>query len=893
MTSDDNDTTYAEWSGSGSAMILATPLDAPPAGERRHLVRVRARGEGGSAWWAVRLATGQLVAGAAGFFGSSPETIIGSWQSGAPHDGPTVLSCYVAGQSDNVRIIDLFLDVDTRAAPTFTPQILDGSGTPTTTVTDTVTPTARVSALNLDGLPARQYRYWVTDASSTIVWDTGVISGPAVDRLITPLDNGTYTLHQQVWSTLGANTAYASVVEELTFTMAVGAVPAPNPPVVTPEEPFYRVEVCAPDTDEFDDDQAWIQLQRVDCPHGSQRATTIAILGPLETDQCAEWVDFTIPRSGVGRTCDHDPEPCCSYYRARTVGRVEGSILVSNWSDAFNPGVPAGLIFAWPDTEASIPFGWSRVTALDNLYPKGIPTTGTQPGNTGGSATHSHTTPGHTHTMDHSHSQSAGTTGSSSASQTFGGSGSGAGTTHTHSLPTTNTTTANVSSQSAAPGSSAVPNDPARLEVIWIESNGNPLGAPDGTLGLFPDIAPAGWDTYTDATGRFLKGAAPAGDGGATAASELDNHTHTINSHTHLGTPHTHTSASTGPRSGPTPNSIGGSGNPRVSNVHTHPVIVNSGATANLQSASGGTSGPASPNDPPFRNLRVRQNTSGGPSLPLGIIGLWLGSLDTIPDGWQLCDGTNGTPNMLGLYPRGDTSNIGGTGGGIVGHTHTGGTHTHSTTGHTHSRSIGAAAQSQEAQSGSTPFYSSAHTHSIGNTDSATPDVGSSETGTLSSTTTEPAHREVAFIQFQAEPEPPPEPETFCLEWSEDEHLIRTYGPNGPMYFGVWGMFEWGVERPFTAATGVMGSRFVTSAPPGGRNLRMVTAVESEAELAALRAVLARPLVLISPSDSTETWAAPVAESIRVVKIGRIREVRAEFIATGPEPEPQVADVGV
>lgn len=151
----------------------------------------------------------------------------------------------------------------------------------------------------------------------------------------------------------------------------------------------------------------------------------------------------------------------------------------------------------------------------------------------------------------------------------------------------------------------------------------------------------------------------------------------------------------------------------------------------------------------------------------------------------------------------------------------------------------------------------------------------------------------MAFIQLQAEPEPPPEPENFCLEWSEDEHLIRTYGPDGPMYFGVWGMFEWGVERPFTAATGVMGSRFVSSAPPGGRNLRMVAAVESEAELAALRAVLSRPLVLISPSDSSEVWAAPVAESIRVVKIGRIREVRAEFIATGPEPEPQVADVGV
>lgn len=1121
VTADDDDTTYAEWSGSGSAMILATPLDSPPVGERRHLVRVRARGEGGSAWWAVRLATGQLVAGASASFGGSPETVAGSWQAGAPADGPTTLSCFVEGQSDNVRIIELFVDVDTRAAPTFTPQILDGSGTPTTTITDTVTPTARVSALNLDGLPARQYRYWVTDASSAIVWDTGVVSGPAVDRLITPLENGTYTLHQQVWSTLGTNTAYASVIEELTFTMAVGAVPAPNPPVVTPEEPFFRVQVCAPDVSGFDDSRGWVQLQRVDCPHGGylhlpglsgsyawapdadhlnvtgdlevtvlaqrfdgwrpqgrdetliskylvtgdqrswrlsldwdgadngsgadearagrpflawspdgtlaslvtafaderapidalgrvhlrvfldvdngagnwevtfetmdetgvwrqlgnvvtgpgptsihastaelavgsysggvsenfegrilraqvrsgrtgpvvaspdftghplgttqfddaqgntwtvaggasihsdQRITTIAILGPLETDQCAEWLDFTVPRNGMGRNCDHQPEPCCSYYRARTVGRVEGSILVSNWSDAFNPGVPAGLIFAWPGTEATIPFGWSRVTALDQLYPKGIPTANTQPGNTGGSATHSHTTPGHTHTLSHSHPQSAGTSGSSSASQTFGGSGSGAGTTHAHDLPTTDTSTANISSQSSAPGTSAVPNDPARLEVIWIESNGNPLGVPDGALGLFPDIAPDGWDTYADATGRFLKGAAPGGDGGATAASELDNHTHTINSHTHAGTSHTHTSASTGPRIGSLPDSIGGSGNPRVSNAHTHPITVNSSTTASLQSASGGTSGAASPNDPPFRNLRVRQNTSGNPGLPLGIIGLWLGSLGTIPDGWQLCDGTNGTPDMLGRYPRGATSDIEGTGGGTAGHTHTGGTHTHGTTGHSHSRSIGVAAQTQSAQSGSTPFFSNAHTHAISNTDSATPEVGSSGTGTLASTTTEPAHREVAFIQFQAEPEPPPEPETFCLEWSEDEHLIRTYGPDGPMYVPVWGMFEWEVEKPFTAATGVMGSRFVSSAPPGGRNLRMVTAVESEAELAALRAVLARPLVLISPSDSTETWAVPVAESIRVVKIGRIREVRAEFIATGPEPEPQVADVGV
>ena len=136
-------------------------------------------------------------------------------------------------------------------------------------------------------------------------------------------------------------------------------------------------------------------------------------------------------------------------------------------------------------------------------------------------------------------------------------------------------------------------------------------------------------------------------------------------------------------------------------------------------------------------------------------------------------------------------------------------------------------------------------------------------------------------------------PELFCLEWSEDEHLIRTTGPDGPVHAPIAGRFEWDVERPFTAATGINGTRFVTSASPGGRNLHMVAAVESEGDLATLRAILARPLVLISPSDSSEVWAAPVAESVRIVKIGRIRQITADFIGTGPEPGPQLADVGV
>lgn len=136
-------------------------------------------------------------------------------------------------------------------------------------------------------------------------------------------------------------------------------------------------------------------------------------------------------------------------------------------------------------------------------------------------------------------------------------------------------------------------------------------------------------------------------------------------------------------------------------------------------------------------------------------------------------------------------------------------------------------------------------------------------------------------------------PDMFCLIWDEDEHLIRTTGPDGPMHVGVAGKFDWSVDKPFTSSAGINGTRFVTSAPPGGRNLDMTAAVESESALAELHAVLARPLVLISPSDASEVWAAPVKETVRVIRIGRIRQITASFIGTGPEPPPQTSDVGV
>ena len=75
--------------------------------------------------------------------------------------------------------------------------------------------------------------------------------------------------------------------------------------------------------------------------------------------------------------------------------------------------------------------------------------------------------------------------------------------------------------------------------------------------------------------------------------------------------------------------------------------------------------------------------------VPLGVICMWGGLLANIPAGWQLCNGTNGTPDLRDRFIKGATSNPGAT-GGSVNHTHAAHTgvvnHTHPVTdpGHVH-----------------------------------------------------------------------------------------------------------------------------------------------------------------------------------------------------------------
>lgn len=75
-------------------------------------------------------------------------------------------------------------------------------------------------------------------------------------------------------------------------------------------------------------------------------------------------------------------------------------------------------------------------------------------------------------------------------------------------------------------------------------------------------------------------------------------------------------------------------------------------------------------------------------TIPSGVILIWSGSSASIPAGWVLCNGTNGTPDLRNRFivGAGSTYAVGNTGGSadavVVSHTHTA---TVTDPGHTHS----------------------------------------------------------------------------------------------------------------------------------------------------------------------------------------------------------------
>jgi microcystin-dependent protein len=141
-------------------------------------------------------------------------------------------------------------------------------------------------------------------------------------------------------------------------------------------------------------------------------------------------------------------------------------------------------------------------------------------------------------------------------------------------------------------------------------------------------------------------------------------------------------------------------------------------------------------------------------NLPFGSIISWHDAAETIPVGWALCDGNNGTPNLIETFPKSvpDSATDPGTTGGqntvtlsesqLPSHSHSAGS---TDTGGEHNHKIGR--QVEANNNGNPGWYSGnqkntsstgAHTHTT---------AGTAAQGGGASIDNQPAYEETLFIK--------------------------------------------------------------------------------------------------------------------------------------------------
>lgn len=408
--------------------------------------------------------------------------------------------------------------------------------------------------------------------------------------------------------------------------------------------------------------------------------------------------------------------------------------------------IPTGVIFIWSGTNASIPAGWTRETSLDGKFPKGTASL-TNPNTTGGSATHTHTSSSHTHTMaDHGHTTQIGI-GQGGGSTTSPNGDGGSRIVHTHP-DTTSGSIANVSVSSTAITYGSVSNNPPYYDVIFIKPSTPAGGLPDQAIGFSDDAGFSnntgkyngyyqcdGTNSTPNLTGKYLRGAGTGADAGTTGGSTTNIH-NIDHSHTQS---HNHFNATAGQSTSESYKYDNNTPSDMVSHFHSHSVSY--GFNSDTVTSSGLTVTTSETVEPSHKIINAIQNRSGTPYTPVGIIGMWLGTLSAIPGNFELIT------SMADYYPKINTSSLGTTGGSNT-HTHTGNTHSH-TLSHSHSASVSGHSQTVDNDGTGGTGTTANTTHQA--TVIANNLTLNTATTSANSSSNEPEYRTVAFIKYKGE----------------------------------------------------------------------------------------------------------------------------------------------
>lgn len=414
--------------------------------------------------------------------------------------------------------------------------------------------------------------------------------------------------------------------------------------------------------------------------------------------------------------------------------------------------IPSNVILFWAGTNASIPTGWTRETALDSKYPKAWGTE--NPNVTGGSNTHTHTSAAHSHTMNsHTHSVSLDLNTDTMTNVDRGTDSSDqAVAAHSHNAAAIGGMSGGSLNSTTVTWGSAN-NEPPYYSLIFIKPNGGWGALRSGMIALYNGTSvPSGWQ-YSDGTNgspdlrnKYIKGAAAGADAGATGGSLTHSHDishgHTANSHTHTGTSAVNNNENDRRLGGGSPGDYSHNG-------HTHTITLDA-VTVDVNDYSNTSAGSTDTVEPAYKKIGAIYNKGG--RARRGMVAAWLGNVSDIPVGWSLCDGTNGTMDLRDKFIKigNDLTENGNTGGANT-HQHSAVSHTHTAkSSHTHTGSTSGGSQSADKNGNDNQgICSSGHTHSI-SCDSVTATF-STEDITCGSSSNQPAYRTVVYIEFKYE----------------------------------------------------------------------------------------------------------------------------------------------
>ena len=368
------------------------------------------------------------------------------------------------------------------------------------------------------------------------------------------------------------------------------------------------------------------------------------------------------------------------------------------------------IIIPFDGLNSAIPAGFTRVTAFDSKIPMH---SNTGVGATGGSDTHTHTTQAHNHALNaHTHTVSFGYY--NEAGNTGGGNTADPRGYHTHAS-VSNSTTSSANSSSDVPTTGSGSTLPPYYSVIYIKATAFKM-IPANAI-VFTQTSVSGLvlcdgnNSTPNLSSKFLRGAAAGADAGATGGTS--NHSHDA-THGHTsGASHTHGGTS-GAYSGPNVQHGGADATTGV-NPHTH-TFTTGASTAPINSAAV-TVGNDQLIYPPYTTLKPYKNMSGANALvQVGVIALTTEA--TVPTGWVLCNGSNGTPNLASKFVMASTTAL--TTGGATTHTHAAVSHTHTSSGHSHTGTTDSTSSTTYQISGTSNGRGrTPHTHTL-STDSIT-----------------------------------------------------------------------------------------------------------------------------------------------------------------------------